>query len=85
MVAVVYMLCFLTSLACSLLLLRGFKQTGARLLLWSGLCFLGMALNNGILFADKILWPDSDLFLLRTLPLVIGLALLIYGLIWEAE
>ncbi|MEZ0326654.1 MAG: DUF5985 family protein [Fimbriimonas sp.] len=85
MAAVVYFLCFLTSLACSVLLLRAFKHTGARLLLWSGLCFVGMAINNGVLFADKILFPGADLYLLRTLPLLAGLMLLIYGLIWEAE
>ncbi len=85
MASVVYLLCFFTSLACSILLLRGYKSSGVRLLLWSGLCFLGMALNNGVLFADKIIFPDRDLHLIRTAPLLIGLLLLIYGLIWEAE
>jgi hypothetical protein len=85
MAPVVYILCFLTSLACSVLLLRGYKHSGARLLLWSGLCFLGMALNNGLLFADRVLYPDTDLYFLRTAPLLIGLLLLIYGLVWEGE
>jgi hypothetical protein len=85
MAAVVYMLCFLTSLACAVLLLRGYKNSGARLLLWSGLCFVGMAINNGILFADRILFPDVDLYIVRTVPLLIGLLLLIYGLVWEGE
>jgi hypothetical protein len=85
MAAAVYVLCFLTSLACAVLLLRTFKSTGVRLLLWSGLCFLGMAFNNAVLFADKIVWPNEDLFWLRTLPVLAGLLLLLYGLIWEAE
>ena len=35
----VYVLCLLTSLACAVLLLRSYRQTRIRLLLWSGLCF----------------------------------------------
>jgi hypothetical protein len=85
MAALVYILCALTSLACAVLLLRGFKQSGARLLLWSGLCFVGMAFNNALLFVDRTMYPDMDLFVLRTVPVLIGLLLLIYGLIWEAE
>jgi hypothetical protein len=82
---VVYILCFLTSLACSVLLLRGYRQSGARLLFWAGLAFLGMALNNALLFVDRIMLPDRDLYVARTVPVLLGLVLLIYGLIWEAE
>jgi hypothetical protein len=85
MAAVVYVLCFVTSLACAVLLFRGYAGTGARLLLWSGLCFVGQAINNAWLFADRILFPDTNLLTLRTLPALIGLVLLLYGLIWEAE
>jgi hypothetical protein len=85
MAAAVFVLSFLTCVACAVLLLRGFKRSGARLLLWSGLCFIGMALHNAALFADRILWPQIDLYLLRTVPLLIGLALLLFGLIWEGE
>jgi hypothetical protein len=83
--ALVFVLSFLTSLACAVLLLRGFKRTRARLLLWSGLCFIGMAMHNAALFADRIIWPQVDLYFLRTTPLLMGLALLLYGLIWEGE
>jgi hypothetical protein len=83
--AVVYILCFLTSLTCAYLLLRAYRRSGVRLLLWSGLCFVGFATNNALLFADRILVPHVDLQLVRSLPTLIGLLLLLYGLVWEAE
>jgi hypothetical protein len=85
MASVVYILCFLTSLGCSILLLRTFSRTKVRLLLWSGLCFVGLAINNALLFVDQIIVPTVDLFWIRTAPTMVGLALLLYGLIWEAE
>lgn len=82
---VVYALCALTSLACAFLLLRSYARTKVRLLLWSGLCFAGLAANNVLLFVDLQLLPQSDLSLLRTLPAVAGVAVLIYGLLWETQ
>jgi hypothetical protein len=81
----VYALCALTSLACAVLLLRGYAASRARLLLWSGLCFAGLALNNILLLVDKRLVPTMDLSLWRTLPAVAGVALLLYGLVWETR
>ena len=83
---VVYVLCFLTSLACTLLLLRGYKKSRTRLLLWTGLCFAGMSINNAILFLDRVVFPkDVDMFWPRILPILVGVVFLLYGLIWEAE
>lgn len=81
----VYLLCAVTSLACAVLLLRGYVRSRVRLLLWSCLCFVGLALNNILLVLDLIVLPERDLSLLRNLPALVGLALLVYGLIWEAE
>lgn len=81
--AVVYVSCALTSLACAVLLLRGYARTRARLLLWSGLCFVGLFLNNALLVLSTRV--TQDLTVVRTLPAVIGVALLLYGLIWESE
>ena len=83
MAGAVYMLCALTSLACAVLLLRGYRQSGVRLLLWSGLCFIGLTLNNALLFVDLEMMPKSNLFVLRSAPALVGLLLLLYGLIWE--
>ena len=83
MAAAIYILCALTSVTCAVLLLRGFARTGARLLLWSGLCFVGLFINNALLVADaRIVY---DLSAVRTLPAVVGVLLLLYGLVWESK
>ena len=82
---IVYALCALTSLACAWLLLRAYRRTRQRLLLWSGLCFAGLALNNVLLVVDERMVPDTDLSLVRTLPALAGVALLLYGFIWDAD
>jgi hypothetical protein len=79
----VYALCALTSLACAVLLLRGYARSRARLLLWSGLCFVGLFINNALLVVDARV--EFDLSIVRTLPAVIGVALLLYGLVWESD
>ena len=84
MIALVYVLCALTSLACAVLLLRGFFRTRVRLLLWSGLCFVGLALNNALLVVDYTT-VTSDLSNWRTLPALAGVAILVYGLIWDSH
>lgn len=85
MAVVVYILCAITSLACAILLLRTYSRNHVRLLLWSGLCFAGLALNNILLFIDINVVPDVDLSMIRTIPALIGLALLMYGLILDAR
>ena len=82
---VIYVLCALTSLACAWLLLRGYRRSRQRLLLWSGLCFAGLALNNVLLIIDVRVVPETDLSVIRTLPALAGVALLIYGFVWDAE
>ena len=85
MAAAVYVLCALTSLACAVLLLRGYRRTRARLLLWSGLCFLGLFLNNLLLFTPVPGVAASTLEVWRTVPALVGVSLLLFGLVWEAE
>ncbi|MEX0908871.1 MAG: DUF5985 family protein [Gemmatimonadaceae bacterium] len=84
MIHLVYLLCALTSLACTVLLLRSYLRTRVRLLLWSGLCFAGLALNNALLVLDDQSLV-TDLSNLRTLPALAGVALLVYGLIWDSR
>lgn len=85
MAAVVYALCALTAATCAFLLLRAHRENGVRLLLWSGLCFAGLALNNFLLFADKVIIPDTDLSLVRSSSALAAVLLLLYGLIWETR
>jgi uncharacterized membrane protein YdjX (TVP38/TMEM64 family) len=83
--AVIYTLCFLTSSACAFLLARSFARTGMRLLLWSALCFLFLGLNNLAVIFDLILVPHADFQLIRVALSLIGVSLLLFGLVWEAE
>jgi hypothetical protein len=85
MATVIYALCALTSALCAVLLLRGYAASGARLLLWAGLCFAGLGLNNVLLFVDLGLVPEVDLSVWRSMPALVGLSLLIYGLVWETR
>ena len=83
---VLLLMAVLTCLACTVLLFRGYRRSGLRLLLWSALCFVGLSLNNLLLFADLVVWPTQvDLRPWRTAAALVGLAFLVYGFIWEAE
>jgi hypothetical protein len=83
--AAVYVLCALTSLACAVLLLRSYTRRGVRLLLWSGLGFVGFAVGNALLVVDLLIFPEHDLQLLRDLPVLAGLLVLVYGLVWDTH
>ena len=85
MATIVYLLCALTSIACSVLLLRGFAASRVRLLLWGGLCFAGLAVNNALVFVDLVLVPQVDLSLARNAAALVAMAVLVYGLVWDAE
>ncbi len=82
---VVYILCAVTSAICAALLVRGYRRSGARLLFWSALCFVGLALNNALLIVDVGVVPEVDLSTWRMLPALAGVSLLLYGLIWETR
>ena len=81
----VYVLCFIASVACLLLLWRGYLRSKSRFLLWSALCFVGLAFNNFFLFIDLTVLPTVDLRLLRGLSALGAIAVLLYGFIWESE
>jgi hypothetical protein len=85
MIAAIYLLCAVTSAGCALLLFRGYRQSGARLLFWGALCFTGLALNNVLVFVDERIVPTTDLSVWRSLPALAGIAVFVYGLIWEGR
>ena len=60
-----YTLCAMTTVACSLLLLRSYFDTRHRLLLWSGISFAGLGANNVLLVIDRIVLPSVDLAIWR--------------------
>ena len=79
----VYVLCTATALACAALLWRGHARTGVRLLLWSAVCFMGLSMENAILFIDRVVVQSVDLSLFRLSAALVGVGALIYGLVWE--
>ena len=82
---IVYVLCAATSTVCALLLLRGYRRSRTRLLLWSAICFVGLALNNVLLVIDLRIAPWMDLSLWRIVPALLGASALLYSLVWEAQ
>lgn len=86
MAEAVYLLCAATSITCAILLLRGYFRQRTRLLLWSSLCFILLAMNNALLFIDLIIVPVTiDLSLWRGLTALGGVGILLFGLLWESR
>jgi len=83
--ALVYFLCTAASAWCALLLLRQYRRQYSRLLFWSGLSFVGFAVTNALVFADFVVLPDVDLSLVRAAAGFVSIAILLFGLIWEAD
>jgi hypothetical protein len=83
---IVYLLCFVTSSACAYLLGRSYSKTRARLLLWSAICFLFLAINNLLLVVDLVFLPmDVDLRFARLITALIASWVLLFGLVWDLE
>lgn len=80
----VYFLCAATSVFAATLLLRAYRRTRVRLLLWSSSCFAALAVTNSLLFVNLAFWPDLDLSPYRAAVSLFGLLLLLYGLITES-
>jgi len=81
----IYGLCTLTSMACAGLLLRSYFATRFRLLLWSGLCFVGLTVNNLLLVLDRLVFVETDLSTWRLLVALAAILFLLYGLIMESS
>lgn len=84
MATIVYATCALLSLACALLLARGWARNRQRLLLWSAACFAWLAINNVLLLIDLSLLEDVDLRWARSVTFFLGIATLLIGLIWDS-
>jgi Family of unknown function (DUF5985) len=79
------LLAVFTSGACTALLFRAYARSRMRLLFWSSLCFVFLTLNNILVFADLVVFPEADLRLYRSLAALGGVMCLLYAFIWEAE
>jgi hypothetical protein len=85
MAEAVYVLCALTSIVCAVMLVAAYRGSRSRLLLWSSLCFVGLAVNNVLLLVDLVFVPSMDLSLWRTGFAAGGLSVLVFGLIWDVK
>jgi hypothetical protein len=83
--SIVYSLGALVSLACSVLLLRGYVRGRQRLLLWSGICFALLTVSNVAVFVDLVVLPQIDFSLVWLVLTVFALAVMIFGLVWESH
>jgi len=81
----VYALCAITSIACAVLLVNGYRRSRTGLLFWSGLCFAGLAVNNVLLFVDLVIIPNVDFSLARSGAALAAMMVLIYGLVRESR
>jgi hypothetical protein len=85
MAKLVYFLGVMSSLLCAVLLLRQYPQARQKLLLWSGLCFAGLAFTNLLVFIDLVVVPEADLHLFRLGAAAFSFTLLVFGLVWESK
>lgn len=85
MQAIVYMLGLITSAACAYLLVRSYARSRTRLLLFSALCFVLLALNNVLVVADLLILPDINLLPYRQLAALAAIGVLLFGFIWDAD
>ncbi len=85
MAGTIYMVCAVTAALCAYLLLRSHARSGYKLLLWSGLCFGGLTINNILLVVDKLVFEQIDLLPWRSAVALLSMCILLYGLVWDAE
>jgi hypothetical protein len=81
----VYILCLITAATCAWLLGRSYRRVGARLLLWSALCFALLAINNLVMVVDLLVLPDADLRMPAALVSLAAVGVLLFGFVWDRE
>jgi hypothetical protein len=77
-----YAIGVLTSILCAVLLIRAYLNERTPLLLWCSLCFVGLAVNNVLLFTDLFVVPEINLQVWRSVTALIAVSLMLIGLIW---
>jgi hypothetical protein len=80
---IVYILCGLTSLGCTVLLFGRYRQTRVKLLFWSALAFLAFTVTNVLLFVDLVIFPSWDLAVWRNAWTLAGVMVLLGALIHD--
>jgi len=85
MAAAVYLMGVAVTLTCAVLLGRAYANVRNRLLLWSAICFAGLAVSNMLVFVDLVVFPEVDLYRWRLVTAAAAMLMLVFGLIWEGE
>jgi hypothetical protein len=80
----VYLLGAAISLASGLLLLRGAAKQGGGLLLWSSVCFFGMAVNNILMYVNFVVFVNVNLDIWPHVASLVSVMILNVALIWHA-
>ena len=70
---------------CAVLLLRAYSSVHKRLLLWTGLCFLGLTVSNALLIVDLNFVAEVNLYRWRLGTAAFSMLLMLYGLIFESD
>ena len=78
-------LCVATAAACAALLVRTWTRTRSRLLLWTAVSFVLLAINNLLLVLDMFVVRTVDLWPLRAVTFLAAMLVLLCGFIWEAD
>jgi hypothetical protein len=81
----VYLLSVVVGAACAVLLFRGHRRARSPLMLAAAFCFVGLVLNDIGLVVDVFALPDVSLVAVRSLPALIGLAILVRALVKESR
>ena len=81
----VYTLCFATSTLCAYLLGRSFRRTRSRLLFWSALCFVLLAVVNFLVVLDMLVYPEINFRPIRLWLSLVAVAVLLFGFIWDDD
>lgn len=81
----IYLLCAAASLVVALMLLRQYLKSRTRLLLWSLVCFTGLAANNVLVYIDLVVYTGVDLSVYRSAVGAAAMAAMLYGLVWETR
>lgn len=85
MAEVAYAGCAIAAALCAWLLLRAYLRSRYRLLLWGGLCFIGLTANNVLLLLDKVVFPAVDLSLFRLSIGLVAVLVFLAGLILDGD
>lgn len=85
MAEILYILTALTTMLCTVMLLRRYAVVRSKLLLWSGLCFAGLTVSNLFTFIDLVIYREIDLYTYRLGAAAVSMCLLLFGLIWESQ